>query len=261
MELNPVSRTAILLMICRAVVSRKQPSRFPDPLSELCLERLLASASLDDRRWMESQYRSYAGIQSDHAREGVRRDRIFDRKAQEFIDAHPHATLVDLGCGLDTRLFRIDRRACRCIELDLPEVIRLKRELLGDKLDFETIGASVLDSGWIPRVTKNGNTDFLLMAQGLFMWFPREDVARIFGEIDRCFVGSQMVLDMVPEQWLHGLLGGFIRLGLRLTWGLDARWQFGISTPADMEAFGNGLKVTAVEKGSAGPVITLSING
>jgi hypothetical protein len=85
-------------------------------------------------------------------------------------------------------------------------------------------------------------------------------VARVFGEIGKSFNHSQMVLDMVPEAWTRGLLKQIIHLGLRLTWGLDASWKYGISNPTDLEAFGKGLKVTAVEKGSAGPVITLSIN-
>jgi hypothetical protein len=41
---------------------------------------------------------------------------------------------------------------------------------------------------------------------------------------------------------------------------LDVAWVSGIKNPHDLEAYGNGLKVIGVEKGSAGPIITVSIN-
>jgi hypothetical protein len=37
-------------------------------------------------------------------------------------------------------------------------------------------------------------------------------------------------------------------------------WEFGIKHPRDIEAYGNGLKVTGEEKGSTGPIITVSLN-
>jgi len=65
---------------------------------------------------------------------------------------------------------------------------------------------------------------------------------------------------MVPEKYTKGILKKFIRLHSRLDWGLDVAWEFGIKHPQDIEAYGPGLKVIGEEKGSAGPIITVSIN-
>ena len=70
-----------------------------------------------------------------------------------------------------------------------------------------------------------------------------------------------MVLDMIPESYTRGLMKFFMCLDTRITWGLDdVAWAYGIKKPQDLEAFGDGLKVIGLEKGSAGPIITLSIN-
>ena len=74
------------------------------------------------------------------------------------------------------------------------------------------------------------------------------------------FTRSQLVLDMVPEKYTKGIWKKLIRLHARIDWGLDVSWVFGIKNPNDIEAYGNGLKVIGEEKGSAGPIITVSIH-
>jgi O-methyltransferase involved in polyketide biosynthesis len=260
MDLSQVSRTAILLLICRAVESEKNKAEFDDPMAVLSLERLISMASEEDRRWIDKHKRKYEGIGERDARSGTQRGKSIDSIANRFITGHPNCTVINLACGFDTRFWRIENKKCSYIEIDLPEVIKLKKELLKDQLGYEVIGCSALDTSWIDQVTRQGNTDFLLIAEGLFMWFPHPDAARLFREMGERFTRSQLVLDMVPEKYTKGILKKFIRLHSRLDWGLDVAWEFGIKHPRDIEAYGPGLKVIGEEKGSAGPIITVSIN-
>jgi hypothetical protein len=65
---------------------------------------------------------------------------------------------------------------------------------------------------------------------------------------------------MVPEKYTEGIWKSILRFHSRLEWGLDVTWIFGIKNPYDLEAYGEGLKVNGIEKGSAHPIITVSIN-
>ena len=260
MDLSQVSRTAILTMICRAVEARRRQFVFDDPMAVLCLERLTSIASEEDRHWILRHKRMYEGIQGRDAKALVRRVKVFDEAAHRFIAGHPHCTVVNLACGFDTRFWRIENEKCSYIEIDLPEVIDLKKEIFKDHLGYEVIAGSALDTSWIDKVTVNGNTDFILLAEGLFMWFPPQEAARLFKEIGEKFYRSQLVLDMVPEKYTKGIWKKLIRLHSKIDMGLDVAWDFGIKNSHDIEAFGNGLKVIDEEKGSFGPVITVSIN-
>jgi O-methyltransferase involved in polyketide biosynthesis len=260
MDLSQVSRTAILLLICRAVEADNEKTAFNDPMAVLCLERLMSIASEDDKRWIIRHKRMYAGIQARDAKAGVRRVKAFDNAANRFITDHPKCTVINLACGFDTRFWRIENEKCRYIDLDLPEVIALKREALKDYLGYEMIGSSVLDTSWIDKVIINENSVFLLLAEGLFPWLPPQDAAGLFKEIGERFCRSQLVLDVVPEKFTKGIWKQLIRLHSRIDWGLDVNWVFGIKDPHDLEAYGNSLKVIGEEKGSAGPIITVSIN-
>jgi len=260
MDLSQVSRTAILLLICRAIEAEKHKSEFNDPMAVLCLERLMSIASEEEKRWIIKRKRFYEGIQARDAKAGVRRVKAFDNATNRFIADNPKCTVINLACGFDTRFWRIANENCRYVEIDLPEVVALKRKILKDQLGYELIGCSVLDTSWIDKVTINGNTGFLLLAEGLFPWIPQQDATRLFKEIGERFYRSQFVLDMVPEKYTKGIWKKLIRLHSKIDFGLDVSWVFGIKDPHDIEAYGNGLKVIGEEKGSAGPIITVSIN-
>jgi O-methyltransferase involved in polyketide biosynthesis len=260
MNISDISKTAILLLICRAVESERRNSDLQDPMAVLALERLISIAPKEEKSWIIRHKRMYAGIHSRDSRAGVLRGRIFDQSVHRFISTNPKCTVINLACGFDTRYWRINTEKCKYIEIDLPEVIALKREILKDHLDYELIGCSVLDSAWMDQVTSNGNTDFLLLAEGLFMWLSKQDATWLLQGIALRFDRSQLVLEMVPEKYTKGIWKSLLRFHSRLDWGLDVAWEFGIKNPGDIESYGNSLKMIGEEKGSVGPIITVSIN-
>ena len=259
MNLSEVSQTAILVLTCRAVESEKNNSVFNDPMAILCLERLLSISSEEEKKRILRWKSMYAGIQARDRKMRAMTARSFDSIANLFISNHPGCTVINLACGLDTRFWRIENEKCKYIELDLPEMIELKREVLKDHLGYELIGCSVLDTSWIDQVTSNGNSNFLLLAEGLFYYLPKQEATRLLQEIAGRFNRSQLVLDMAPEKYTKGLWKRLIYLESRV-WGIDVSFGFGINNPRDIESYGNGFKVIGDVKGSVGSIITVSIN-
>ena len=52
---------------------------------------------------------------------------IIDGIVKNFIETHPDGTIVNLGCGLDTRFTRLDNEKIHWFDLDLPDTISLRR--------------------------------------------------------------------------------------------------------------------------------------
>ncbi len=129
-------------------------------MAVLCFERLLSVASEEEKHWIMREKRIYGGIQTHHSIDGANRAKVFDDTANRFIADNPNCTVINLGCGFDTRFWRIAHENCRFIEIDLPEVIALKREIFKDQLGYELIGCSVLDSTWIDQVTRSWKQPF-----------------------------------------------------------------------------------------------------
>ena len=53
-----------------------------------------------------------------------------DDWSTDFLRRHPDAVVLHLGCGMDTRAFRLDPpEAVQWFDLDQPNVIALRRKL------------------------------------------------------------------------------------------------------------------------------------
>jgi O-methyltransferase involved in polyketide biosynthesis len=259
MNLSEVSRTAFLPLLCRVVESEKKNPVFNDPMAVLCLERLLSISSEEEKKRILRWKSMYAGIQARDRKARAMTVRSFESIANHFISNHPGCTVINLACGFDTRFWRIENKKCKYVELDLPEMIELKREILKDHLGYELIGCSVLDTSWIDKVTSNENSNFLLLAEALFYYLPKQDVTSILQVIAQRFNRSQLVFDMAPEKYTKGLWKRLIQLESRV-WDIDVSFVSGINNPRDIESYGNGYKVIGDVKGSVGSIITVSIN-
>ena len=84
------------------------------------------------------------------------RVRYFDDLTQAFLHANENPVVVQLGCGLDTRFWRTDSGTGVQINMDLPEVMRLRQELLPqtDARCLDWTG-SILDRDWMRRLQQD----------------------------------------------------------------------------------------------------------
>jgi O-methyltransferase involved in polyketide biosynthesis len=259
MNLSEVSQSAILALTSRVVESEKKNPTFNDPMAIYCFDRLMSISSEKEKNRIMKWKKMYARWPGQDAKARVLTTRSFDNIARLFIENNPGCTVINLACGFDTRFWRIPNNKCKYIELDLPEVIALKREILKDHLNYELMDCSVLDTAWIDKATSNGNSNFLLLAEALFYYLPKQAVTGFLEVIARSFNRSQLVLDMAPEKYTRGLWKRIIQIESR-AWDIDVAFVSGINNPHDIESYGIGFKVTGVAKGNVGPIITVSIN-
>ena len=168
MKLSDVSKTAIFTLRCRALEAQKEKPLIHDPMAVYCQDQLAALASAQEKALFFD--RPLSARLTHHI---ALRARKYDALIDDWIARNQSSTVVNLGCGFDTRYWRIEHQKCRYIELDLPEIVELKKEALQKKLDYELIGCSVLDPAWIDQVTAIGNRNILLAAEGLFMYLPK----------------------------------------------------------------------------------------
>jgi O-methyltransferase involved in polyketide biosynthesis len=55
------------------------------------------------------------------------RAKKYDSYVREFLDRFPDGVVVNIGCGLDSRFLRVDDGRVIFYDLDLPEIIALKK--------------------------------------------------------------------------------------------------------------------------------------
>lgn len=241
MKLTDVSNTSIATSLRSHVIeSEKENPILNDPMAKYCLDKLYALASEEERALLFDRELPLALTNPQ-----ALRARKYDEIANDFILKNPGCTVVNLGCGFDTRYWRINNKNCEYIELDLPELIKIKKEIFEEHLNYQQISCSVLDTSWIDTVTKKGNNNILLLAEGLFMYLPKNEVIKLLKTISERFNNSQIALEVTNEKYTRGLWKKVIRRKINSQLGFDAGslFQFGVRNAQEIESYGDGIEV------------------
>ncbi|MCK5068626.1 MAG: class I SAM-dependent methyltransferase [Bacteroidales bacterium] len=80
------------------------------------------------------------------------------------MEEYPDGLIVSLGCGFDTRFWRLGGGDLNYTELDLSGVIGIKQQMLKDKITYRMIEGSVLKEAWISQVKEKQAERVLFVA-------------------------------------------------------------------------------------------------
>lgn len=69
-----------------------------------------------------------------------------------YLKDHPKACVVNLGCGLDTTFRQVDNGHARAYNLDFPDAIAARNELLGDRERETNIACDLNDLSWFEQI-------------------------------------------------------------------------------------------------------------
>lgn len=139
----------------------------------------------------DSPYRGLA------ARMHAQRVRTIDAGLRRMLTDAPGATVVALGEGFETQFWRVDDGQLRWLTLDLPEVIAVRKEALPDDPRCRVIAGSAADPTWIGEL--DPERPVILTAQGLLMYFQRDQVHRMLSTWAQRLPLSTLLFDAVTE--------------------------------------------------------------
>ena len=153
----------------------------------------------------------------------ILRNRELDRYARGFLARRPDAAVVHIGCGLDSRFDRVDNGRVEWYDLDLPEVIELRRRLIGGEGErYHLLGRSVLDDEWLEEVNPPDWRPFLFVAEGVLMYLKEAQVKKLVLTLRHHFPGSELVFDAYSplHVWKHNIQTSLSKIKMRVNWGL-----------------------------------------
>ena len=125
---------------------------------------------------------------------------IIDGIVKKFIETHPDGTIVNLGCGLDTRFSRLDNEKIQWFDLDLPDTISLRRHFFTETERNCFIAKSVLDFSWVEDIPPGDST--LFIAEGLSYYFTESENKALVSAIKQNYPGAEYVFDTLHPFFL-----------------------------------------------------------
>ena len=147
----------------------------------------------------------------------------FDTWARQFLAVHECATVLHLGCGLDSRVHRLDPGPdVHWYDIDYLPVIDLREQIYPRRPGCHTIAASVIDPSWLDMIP--ADRPVLALGEGLTMYLTEPDGVALLRRIVKHFGSGELQFDAfnrfaIRTQWINGVVRNS---GSTLHWGIDA---------------------------------------
>jgi O-methyltransferase involved in polyketide biosynthesis len=188
-ELGPVQETLLIPLLGRAEETKKKRGLLRDEKAVEIVDRL----EYDFGKWRRAK--SLVGTSI--------RTRMFDRYVERFLTDHPTSTIVELGCGLNTRFERVDNGRLRWFDLDLPDVIALRRRFFEDEPRRTMLACSVLDPEWMEPVAATGGP-WLFVSEAVLIYLQAAEVRRAILQLANRFPRAELVFDTTDRACVSG---------------------------------------------------------
>jgi O-methyltransferase involved in polyketide biosynthesis len=185
-EIGDIQKTLFLPLWGRAVETVKSEPRLQDLkavsiINQLDMDFSQAAENIDDLTKIA----------------WIMRSLICDQVINNFCSKYPDATVVNIGCGLDTTYDRVDNGRLRWYDLDLPDVIELRKLFIQEEERRTFIASSFLEQAWLDQVTVRSNV--LFVAAGVAYYFEPEKIKIFFQEIAGRFPDCEVIFDVASE--------------------------------------------------------------
>ena len=161
-----------------------------------------------------------------------------DTMIRHFIQQYPMATVVNIGCGLDTTFHRIDNGQLLWYDLDLPDVIALRKKLIPKHERQAFIERSFLSQDWMTQIPIQEK--ILLVAAGVLYYFEEHQIKEVFIRMAKTFPGGEMIFDASSPVGINMANKMVIKAS-----GMDEKsfLKWGIQTAKEIESWDRHIKL------------------
>jgi O-methyltransferase involved in polyketide biosynthesis len=156
------------------------------------------------------------------------RAKTLDLRVRDFLARNHDAIVLHLGCGLDTRIFRVDPpQGVDWFDVDYADVIALRRKLYPARERYHLAASSVTDPEWLADVPRNRPA--IVVAEGLMPYLAADEGPRLISRLASHLAGGELIFDAYSRFGLK-----LIRLSpaIKAT-GAEVHWA--IEDPRELE--------------------------
>ena len=120
---------------------------------------------------------------------------VFDSWLREQLEKHPDAVVLHIGCGMDSRVYRLSnsRKRCQWYDIDLPEVIAERRRYYAEEENYHMLGGDAMEPGWAAQLP-DAHTALVVM-EGLSMYLPYEKLTALMAALHQRFPHTLLLMD------------------------------------------------------------------
>lgn len=164
------------------------------------------------------------------------RAKKLDTVTLAFLAEHPNGVVLHLGCGLDSRFWRVDNGKVEWYDLDMSPIIELRQRFYPLSERYHLIASSVTELEWVKRVDATGRP-VLIIAEGLLMYLDETNVRDLLLKMQKTFPGCRLIADVFSRMTARSATRhpSLKQTGASIGWGID--------DPQEIETWSSGIKL------------------
>lgn len=226
-SISDVSSTMLITLYARAHESVSPDPIIEDPkaveMIEIIKKAIVGSDNPIHKKILSNMYNQKLAVTM------ALRCRRFDQYVLDFLVEYPEGTVINLGCGLDTRFYRKDNGRVIWFDIDLPEVIELRKQFMEENSRHIFIANSILSPDWISKVKTGG--PYLILAEGVFMYLTESDVKELLNRILLDLGNAEIVCEVTNRYWVNKMNSAWMKWKFRRQLGMTGAAVFTFGVP------------------------------
>ncbi|MDO4633004.1 MAG: class I SAM-dependent methyltransferase [Eubacteriales bacterium] len=190
-EKNSVQETLLVPLYGRKMCAEKFPELYRDESARQLCEAI-------DYDFSELEAKKDSFFYEFGALEAAMRQLDIMWEIRDYLKLYPNALIVNLGCGLDQTGRACDNGSCRICNLDFPEIIDARNQMISTGERERNIGTDLKDHAWMDQL--DGSDGVIFFAAGVFHYFRKAEVASLVEDLAQRFPGGRLIFDTVGKR-------------------------------------------------------------
>ena len=124
------------------------------------------------------------------------RTAVFDRWLRQRMEEMPEATVLHLGCGMDSRVCRVGEQGHLWYDVDFPDVIAQRKRYYTENEYYSMLSANVIGDDFLTKVQ---GTSAIVAMEGISMYLKPQQLQNLMARLCDRFEQVRVLMDCYTE--------------------------------------------------------------
>ncbi len=121
------------------------------------------------------------------------RSAVFDQWVRKILSERSGVVVVHVGCGLDSRCFRVGTTGQLWYDVDFADVIEERKRYYAEDSDYHMLAGDVRASDWLKHIPKT--KEVIVVMEGVSMYLTFEELKLFMTNLDAYFERISLLMD------------------------------------------------------------------
>ena len=121
------------------------------------------------------------------------RSAVFDEWLKRQMADVPNAVVIHIGCGMDSRVIRVEAENHKWYDVDFSEVIEERKRYYAESNNYKMIAGDVRESTWLSSITEIQHA--IVIMEGVSMYLTIDEMRNLADSLCTHFESIMLLVD------------------------------------------------------------------